>query len=56
MLSERCFEFFKKENTFYKEKCGTVKKIKSAKNVTIKKVSCKSFSSISTVYDSFFGT
>ena len=31
MLSQRFFEFFKKENKFYKEKCGTVKKIKECK-------------------------
>ena len=31
--------FSKKEKEFYKEKCGTVKKIKSVKNVIIKKVS-----------------
>ena len=31
--------FLKKEKEFYKEKCGTVKKIKSVKNVIIEKVS-----------------
>ena len=45
MLSE-IFEFFKKENKFYKEKCGKVKKLKSVKNVIIKRVSYESFSTI----------
>ena len=38
--------FSKKEKEFYKEKCGTVKKIKSVKNVIIKKVGYESFSSM----------
>ena len=38
--------FSKKEKEFYKEKCGTVKKIKSVKTVIIKKVSYESFSSM----------
>ena len=50
---QRFFEFFKKENKFYKEKCGTVKKIKSVKNVIIKKSATKVFQlCISIVYDS----
>ena len=36
--------FSEKEIEFYKEKCRTVKKIKSVKNVIIKKVSYESFS------------
>ena len=46
MLSEMFWVFQKKEKEFYKEKCGTVKKITSVKNVIIKKVSYESFSSI----------
>ena len=47
--------FSKKEKEFYKEKCGTVKKIKSVKNVIIKKSATKVFQvCISIVYDSFF--
>ena len=38
--------FSKKEKEFYKEKCGTVKKIKSVKNVIIEKVTYEIFSSI----------
>ena len=40
------FWVFQKKKKFYKEKCGTVKKIKSVSNVIIKKVSYKSFSSM----------
>ena len=40
------FSFSKREKEFYKEKCGTVKKMKSVKNVIIKKVSYESFSSM----------
>ena len=45
MLSEM-FWVFQKKKEFYKEMCGTVKKIKSVKNVIIKKVGYESFSSM----------
>ena len=44
MLSEMFWAFQNKEKEFYKEKCGTVKNIKSVKKVIIKKVSYESFS------------
>ena len=45
MLSEM-FWVFQKKKEFYKEMCGTVNKIKSVKNVIIKKVGYESFSSM----------
>ena len=55
MFSQRFFEFFKKETKSYKEKCGTVKKIKQCKKRYHKKKSAtKVFEvCISIVYDSF---
>ena len=54
MLSEM-FWVFQKKKKFYKETCGTVKKIKSVKNVIIKKSATKVFQvCLSIAYDSFF--
>ena len=56
MLPEIFWVFQKKKKLIHKEKCGTIKKLKSLKNVVIKKVSCESFSSMykyRLVYDSF---
>ena len=46
MSAENVLSFSKIEKDFYKEKCGTVQKIKSVKSVIIKKVSYESFSSM----------
>ena len=46
---------FSKKKKFYKEKSGTVEKIKSAKNVITEKLATKVFQVYkSIVYDSFF--
>ena len=54
MLSEMFWVFQKKKN-FYKEKSGTVEKIKSVKNISTEKSATKVFQVYtSIVYDSFF--
>ena len=56
MLSEM-FWVFQKNKKFYKEKCGTIEKVKIVKNVIIKKSATKVFQVyISLVCNSFFGT
>ena len=54
-MPSEMFWVFQKKEKFNKEKCGTVKKIKSIKNFIIKKSAAKVFQVyLSIVYDSFF--